>query len=936
MTLGTAAALLGWLLTTAPAVSASSDLSGEVLFKGLPVPGALITVTQGERVVTTTSNVDGVFRFVGLDDGHWTLRVQMRGFTDATRDIILPQTEPLNTVLTMRPYDEIVPAGTSTAAPDTPHAANENDVDVINGSAINGAATPFAQPRAFGNNRPRPGATYQGLVNAVLGNSAWNARPFSFGGSDMPSPTSGDVQIGFTLGGPFRLPRLVRNGPQMLLRVQHGVTNNTTSLSAVVPTIAERQGDFSALSTPVRDPLTGLPFPNRAIPADRISQQAQALLGYYPLPNAASSNGANYETAARTRTTQDAVQFGLNSQAGRRTTIDGLFSFQRSAADSSGLFGFDDATRQATVTASGNWQRRLNTRSSARLRYQFTGSTNTLTPFFANRANVSGDAGIAGNSQQSADWGPPSLSFPDEAGLTDAEYQHTGSRTQSAGGDYLVRRGRHDLTLGGDAKRTAVDVDEQADPRGTLAFTGAATGVAFADFLLGIPTTSTIGFGNTGARLHGESYDAYVTDDWRLSGLTVNLGARWEYESPFIDAGRDLAGAIRPDWSGIEPRLATSWRPFAASSFVLRATYAVYRNLGVYQPLATLLIEQPPFARTFSVANTAASPLSLASPFPASLPSAKTFAVDPNFRVGSTQDWQLSAQRDLPASLTMIVSYLGTKGAHLMQASLPNSYPPGTENPCPSCPSSFVLVTSGGTSLRNAAEFTLRRRLRAGFTATATYTLSKSTDDAATFSNTALAASALTVAQNWLDLGAERGPSPFDQRHLLTAQVQYSSGVGVGGGTLIDGGWGALLKDWTLATQLTAGSGLPFTPVSFATVAGTGFVGIRPQLTGIPVLPAPPGAYANPAAYATPAPGAWGNAGRDSIRGPAQFGLDASVARVFRLRGKTSLEWNATATNVLNHVTFAAINTFVGSPQFGQPTLANPMRRILMTLRYRF
>ena len=72
------------------------------------------------------------------------------------------------------------------------------------------------------------------------------------------------------------------------------------------------------------------------------------------------------------------------------------------------------------------------------------------------------------------------------------------------------------------------------------------------------------------------------------------------------------------------------------------------------------------------------------------------------------------------------------------------------------------------------------------------------------------------------------------------------------------------------------------------------------------------------------------------MRGPAQFGLDASLSRVFRLRGKTSFEWRLGATNVFNRVTFSAINTSVSSPQFAQPTQANPMRRIQMTLRYRF
>ena len=75
-----------------------------------------------------------------------------------------------------------------------------------------------------------------------------------------------------------------------------------------------------------------------------------------------------------------------------------------------------------------------------------------------------------------------------------------------------------------------------------------------------------------------------------------------------------------------------------------------------------------------------------------------------------------------------------------------------------------------------------RRRLRAGLTATGTYTLAKATDNAATFFGTSG-----TPAQNWLDLDAEHGPSNDDQRHQLTAQVQYTTGVGVLGGGMLQG-----------------------------------------------------------------------------------------------------------------------------------------------------
>ncbi len=292
-------------------------------------------------------------------------------------------------------------------------------------------------------------------------------------------------------------------------------------------------------------------------------------------------------------------------------------------------------------------------------------------------------------------------------------------------------------------------------------------------------------------------------------------------------------------------------------------------------------------------------------------------------------------QREMPWSLTLLVAYLGARGTHLMQAFLPNTLPPGSTTG-PTGPSGFIYVTSNGTSLRNAVDVMLRRRLYAGLMASVQYTLAKSTDDAASFANGAITPASLSIAQDWLDLGAERGPSVFDQRHRVDVTVQYTTGVGLKGGTLVDGFWGSLWKDWTVAAQLSAGSGMPFTPVSFLSVAGTGVVGIRPDVTGISSAPIADGSYANPAAFVMPAPGEWGNAGRNSLRGPAQFSLDMSVSRVFRLGSRLNLEWRVAATNVLNRVTFATVDDVVGSPQFGLPTVANPMRALQLTVRLRF
>jgi hypothetical protein len=111
---------------------------------------------------------------------------------------------------------------------------------------------------------------------------------------------------------------------------------------------------------------------------------------------------------------------------------------------------------------------------------------------------------------------------------------------------------------------------------------------------------------------------------------------------------------------------------------------------------------------------------------------------------------------------------------------------------------------------------------------------------------------------------------------------------------------------------------------------------MRPNLTGAPVGDRPDGYYLNPAAYTVPAAGEFGRAGRNSVAGPAQFNLNAGLSRTFFIGDRLNLDWRLDATNILNHVTFAGVNTIVDSPQFGLPNRANQMRKIQMTMRLRY
>jgi hypothetical protein len=161
---------------------------------------------------------------------------------------------------------------------------------------------------------------------------------------------------------------------------------------------------------------------------------------------------------------------------------------------------------------------------------------------------------------------------------------------------------------------------------------------------------------------------------------------------------------IWPDKVGLEPRIGVSWRPIPASTIVVRAGYGIYHDTSVYQTSALALAQQAPLSKSLSVENSATCPLTLANGFtPCPTIIENTFAVDPGFRVGYAQTWELAVQRDMPAAIQLSATYLGVKGTHGPQQFLPNTYPIGALNPCADCPAGFIYQTSGGNSTRQAA-----------------------------------------------------------------------------------------------------------------------------------------------------------------------------------------------------------------------------------------
>ena len=155
------------------------------------------------------------------------------------------------------------------------------------------------------------------------------------------------------------------------------------------------------------------------------------------------------------------------------------------------------------------------------------------------------------------------------------------------------------------------------------------------------------------------------------------------------------------------------------------------------------------------------------------------------------------------------------------------------------------------------------------------------------------------------------------------------------------GPWAAALGDWSLNASFTAQSGTPFTArvLAAASDVARGTNGtLRANYIGGPVSLDHPTTlrFFNTAAFAAPAGGAFGSAGRNTIIGPGQTQLDASIGRDIRLTGTQVLTLRLEATNVFNSVRFGAIDTAVNSPTFGEVVSIRPMRTLQFNARFRF
>jgi hypothetical protein len=900
--------------------------------------------------------------------------------------------------------------------------------------------------RGFDINRPH-GSVYYGVGDAAL-----NASPFSITGQPVEKPGYLQNSFGGSVGGPLNIPHIYHGGTKTFYFInfngKHG--ENPFDQFSTVPTLAERQGNFSGIDytsglekgqqVKLFNPATNTPFLGNQIPLPTFSPSgaciptagaascvALGLLNYIPLPNLANAGTfQNFHFVTSAISDSDDLNVRVNhsfgaTPAGRRrgggrnapqNSLQVGFHFHESSANLTNPFpsvGGSTTVRSFDVPISY-------TRSIGKLtnvvRVDFNRSRTHTQNLYAFNDNITGALGIDGVSTNPYDWGLPNLSFTDIASLQDTTPALTRNQTYTFTDNVVWNHGKHTWRWGVDFRRVEVNTETDSNPRGSFVFSGlntsqlaggnpvAGTGYDFADFLLGLPQQTSEQFGQNN-HFRGNFWDVYAQDEWKMRGnLTLNLGVRYEYVSPFTEindriVNLDLASTVfeqsasptstavvpiqpgqpgpysgplpasllRPDRNNFAPRVGFAWKPF--SKTVVRGGYGINYNTGAYQGIAQQLAFQPPFSTTATNVQ-AAFPslpnLTLQNGFPAPTGISNDYAVNPNYRLGYVQIRNLDIQQQIRPTILLNIDYTGTKGTDLDILEAPNRTATGIRI---SGVQAFTYESSVADSEANAGSVRLRKRLAKGFSIGGTYTFSKSLDDASSIGAGATSAAstpglgaggtgsagggassgggAANVAQNPFNLSGERGLSSFNQTQKFSADYLWELPFGHDKHWLTDNSpWRAIFGDWQWSGDWTFASGLPFTPRFVNDIndvsAGTNGT-LRPDLVPGQALSLSNPSIAewfNTAAFVAPPSGQYGDARRNSIIGPGSKVFDMAFTKIFPMKESRLLEFRAQATNVFNMVNYSSIDTSVTSPTFGRVTAAGAMRAFTITSRFRF
>jgi len=559
---------------------------------------------------------------------------------------------------------------------------------------------------------------YHGSLFEYLQNNALDADPYGFNGK---APKHFNT-FGGSLGGPVSIPHLVNGDRKTFFFLDYEGNRRSTAVAEqfLVPTLAERNGDLTALGGPV-------------ISSGRINPTATALLNYYPLPNVTGQSNYNYENFQATPGRTDGADLRIDHTITSKQSIYGRFSRKNITADYANPLLPDDSDSVHNRSLLLSYTYAITSRLLNEFRFGFTNVTTSVGfPIEGADALTQLDLTDVNISQHPTTHAFPTFNFSAGTGFIPIGRDKTGvtqSKTSQFTDNLTWTRGKHTFKAGVDARRVRyADIETflPSDDFGQFTFQPTFTGNAFGDFLEGVPTTLFFAVSSPDVAGTAWEYSIFGQDEYQLnSRLTLSYGLRWQILPGFSEDGGNLANfdqsndsivvpnglasylarenlqasnlafqqsfnscnlgnaalpcttymtasqdhlpqSLRNTYDrNFQPRFSLAYRPFNDTKTVIRAGFGVFTvtNLG---PLSFNNSGNPTSAlHTYTNSVVNGSPL---IQFPNTAPPTVGVqyggggldqGVDPNYRDPQANQWNLTVERQLTGNDSLRVSYVG-------------------------------------------------------------------------------------------------------------------------------------------------------------------------------------------------------------------------------------------------------------------------------------
>jgi hypothetical protein len=812
--------------------------------------------------------------------------------------------------------------------------------------------------------------TFHGRLFEQNSNTALNAR--SFFAANVGQNIIND--FGASVGGPIK-----RNKMFFFATYEAFRQRVPAILAPSVPTVPMRSGDFSQLltgpqPTVIKDPYTGLPFPGNVIPPSMLDPAAlkwQQL--FFPPPNFGPPNltVANFRQTSPQQTTQDKGDGRLDYYFSPQQTLYARFSYSRLQphAIDSGVppeyAGYRINVRTGLLAAlSDTWT--ISPRLINEFKLGFSRGANPREGELSGQKLVD-QLGLQGIPRQPESLhNIPTVSISNFQTIFQVAGEIPAENTFQGINQTTYIHGGHTIKTGIEY-RPQQSNDFVFPSFGSFSFTNRFTGYSYADFLLGLPQSTSLTYARPSTATRYWFLSGFLQDDWKVSSrLTLSYGLRYEYDTAPVDAfdtvsnfdtrtgsivvpnetvltknvnplfpsqipiitaaqagfpERALRESSRSDF---QPRFGFAYRPFSNNKTVVRGGYGIYYDeLG--GDLFTAMYGGP-FGLTEAFTNAISggrSLLTFQQPFlgTGAIGAVNMNATSVHMKDPRVQQWNLTVERSLTNNLGLRLSYIRTLSTQLLYGTNINQPPASTipfsqnRRPYPLF-NNVILYQNGGTQSYNALSTEVKQHFGKGLQFEAAWTWSKNLTDADDSSGRTEGGPTIENSYNRV---RQRGNALYSPRHRIFGTAIWQIPVGKGRQFLNRGAWPDwILGGWQLSATYDWQTGDFLTPsFSGSDPSNTNTIGGIPDRIGDGNLPSDQRTltrWFDASAFVVPPAGRFGNAGTGILVGPRRQAGNLGLFKTFQLTERISVRLQGTFTNVLNHPNFNDPNLNISAP----------------------